>query len=399
MTPQRREPSRRLRSSHTIDDLRSAAARRLPRAIFDTLDGAAGEEAAAQRNVGDLRSLTLAPRVLVDVSDVETSVKVLGRPIDTPLMLAPTGFNGLYVPEGELCVAAAGAGTIYVLSMFSSVSLEEVAGATSGRKWFQIYPVMSRDVMRDLIRRARQSNYEALCITVDVPVVGSRHRDLRSGIGRTGVSLPFLFSAACHPRWSLPFLLGYRPRFKSLDPYLPKGAQRWLPLRAPDLNPGFDWQELKWVLQEWNGRAVVKGILHPDDAERAVSMGAEAIIVSNHGGRQFEAAPSTLSVLPEIRARLGDERAIYVDGGVRSGVDVLKFLASGANACLCGRAYLYGLCAGGTEGVSRALSILRRELVLAMQLAGLPNLNRESLRNLVRTPSAVSSPVPSHDAR
>jgi isopentenyl diphosphate isomerase/L-lactate dehydrogenase-like FMN-dependent dehydrogenase len=240
--------------------------------------------------------------------------------------------------------------------------------------------------MRDLIRRVRQSGYEALCVTVDVPVVGSRHRDLRSGIGAAGFSMPFLLAAACRPGWSLPFLFGYRPRFKSLEPYLPEAAHKWLPLRAPELNPTFAWADLEWVLQEWNGPTLVKGILHPDDAKRAVDMGAQTIVVSNHGGRQFDAAPSTISVLPEIRARLGEDREIHVDGGVRSGIDVLKFMASGANACWSGRAYLYGLCTAGTKGVLKALAILRRELHMAMQLAGVLDLSRETLRRVTRIP-------------
>lgn len=380
--------ARGLDSFHTIEDLRLAAARRLPRAIFDTLDGAAGDEAAARRNVAHLQGMSLVPRVLVDVSSVRTTGSVLGRPVDFPLLLAPTGFTGLYFPHGELRVAEAAAGTVQILSSFASESLEDVSAACAGRKWFQLYPFRSRDIMRDLLRRARTAGYEALCVTVDVPVVGRRNRDLRSGIGSSGPSLGFMISAAVHPGWALPFLRGYRPRFKSLEPYLDKGAHRWLPLRAPELNPAFSWADLAWLLEEWNGPSVIKGILHPDDAERAAAMGAGAIVVSNHGGRQFEAAPSTIAALPGIRARVGDRCEIYVDGGVRTGTDALKCLASGADACLCGRAYLYGLSVAGTAGVARALTILRRELETAMQLAGLSRLDRARLDDLVRGDSA-----------
>jgi L-lactate dehydrogenase (cytochrome) len=387
MSGRPRGGDRKLEGLYTIEDLRLAAERRLPRAIFDTIDGAAGDEAAALRNLRDLASLALVPRVLVDVSTVDTTTSVLGKPVDFPILLAPTGFNGLYYPEGELSVSAAATGTIQVLSAFASVSLERIAGVSPGRRWFQLYPFRSRDVMRDLVRRVRESGYEALCVTVDVPVVGSRHRDLRSGIGVSGVSLPFLLAAALHPGWSFPFLLGYRPRFESLEPYLEERAHKWLPLKAPELNPAFSWPDVDWLIQEWAGPTVIKGILHPEDAERAMAMGASAIIVSNHGGRQFESAPSTLRVLPEIRERLGEECEIYVDGGVRTGSDVLKFLASGATACLSGRAYLYGLCIAGASGVSKALAILRRELEMAMRLAGITDLKRRTLARVRRVPA------------
>jgi len=366
--------SDRLDNLHTIEDLRRAAARRLPRAVFDTIDGGAGEEAAALRNLEDLRAMTLTPRVLTDVSTVETAVVVLGRPIDFPLILAPVGFSGLYYPEGERCTAAAAAGTIHILSVFSTVSLEEVAGAAPGRRWFQLYPFGSRDIMRDLIVRARRAGYEALCVTVDVPVIGGRNRDLRSGLRASGATLPFLLAAAAHPGWSLPFVFGHRPRFKTLEPYLPANAHTWLPLRAPDLNPAFGWKDLEWVAGEWEGPVIVKGILHAGDAERAFDAGASAIVVSNHGGRQFEPAPSALSVLPEIRERLGDEREIYADGGVRTGADILKYLAAGANAVLAGRAFVYGLSVAGEAGVRKALAILRSELQTAMRLAGITRL-------------------------
>jgi isopentenyl diphosphate isomerase/L-lactate dehydrogenase-like FMN-dependent dehydrogenase len=284
------------------------------------------------------------------------------------------GFSGLYYPEGERCTAAAAAGTIHVLSVFSTVSLEEVAGTAPGRRWFQLYPFGSRDIMRDLIVRARRAGYEALCVTVDVPVVGGRNRDLRSGLRASGATLPFLLAAAAHLGWSLPFVFGHRPRFKTLEPYLPANAHKWLPLRAPDLNPAFGWKDLEWVAGEWEGPLVVKGILHAGDAARAFDAGASAIVVSNHGGRQFEPAPSALSVLPGIRERLGDEREIYADGGVRTGADILKYLAAGANAVLAGRAFVYGLSVAGEAGVRKALAILRTELETAMRLAGITSL-------------------------
>jgi L-lactate dehydrogenase (cytochrome) len=384
---------RRLEGLHTIEDLRRAAARRLPRAVFDALDGAAGDEAAARRNLEDLARTSLVPRVLADVSTVETTAAVLGRTIDLPLMLAPVGFSGLFHPDGERGVAAAAAGTIPVLSAFSSRTLEEVAAAAPGRRWFQLYPLRSREALRDLIGRARRAGYEALCITVDTPIVAARHRDLRGGLRASGASLRFCVSAAMHPRWSLPFLFGYRPRLRTLEPYLPEKAHSWLPLRAPDFDPSFGWKDLEWAIAEWNGPAVVKGILHPDDAERAFAAGAAAIVVSNHGGRQFESAPSTISVLPGIRERLGEGREIYADGGVRTGADILKFLAAGANVVLCGRAFAYGLSVAGEAGVRRALAILRRELQMAMQLAGITRLSRMELSRLTLVTAPPGAPA------
>jgi isopentenyl diphosphate isomerase/L-lactate dehydrogenase-like FMN-dependent dehydrogenase len=229
---------------------------------------------------------------------------------------------------------------------------------------------------------------------VDAPVVGIRHRDLRGGLRASGVSLPFLLSALLHPRWSLPFALRHRPRFRTLEPYLPRHAHKWLPLRAPDLDPAFAWRDLEWVVQEWNGPVVVKGVLHADDAERAFVAGAAAIVVSNHGGRQFEPAPSPVSVLPGIRARLGEGREIYADGGVRSGADVLKLMAAGANAVLCGRAFVYGLALAGEAGVRRAVEILRNELETAMRLAGVQRLGRLELNRLLLATAKDTSEVP-----
>jgi L-lactate dehydrogenase (cytochrome) len=378
----------RLEAMLTIEDLRRAAMRRLPRAVFNTLDGAAGEEAAAHRNVDDLRAMTLLPRVLHDVTSVDTSVTVLGKAIDFPVILAPIGYCGLYYPHAErhAATAASAAGTIHALSTYSSVSLEEVAAAAQGRRWFQLYPFQSRDLNRDLIGRARRAGYEALCVTVDVPIVGTRNRDMRGGLRSSGVTPRFVLAAVMHPRWSLPFALGYRPRFRSLEPYLPQASHRWLPLRSPNLNPSFSWRDLEWAIAEWNGPVVVKGILHADDAERAFAAGAAAIVVSNHGGRQFESAPSTISALPAIRVRLGEGREIYADGGVRTGAEVLKFLAAGANAVLCGRAFVYGLSLAGEAGARRALAILRGELEAAMRLSGLTRLTRTELNRLVASP-------------
>jgi L-lactate dehydrogenase (cytochrome) len=266
------------------------------------------------------------------------------------------------------------------------VSLEEIAQATPGRKWFQLYPLRSRELMRDLLRRVREAHYEALCVTVDVPVLGVRNRDLRNRIRDRNASFRLWLDGLTHPGWAWPFLRGYRPQFASLAPYRSMLKDRAGPLAVPELNPAFTWSDLEWILQEWNGPTIVKGILHPEDASRAADIGARAIVVSNHGGRQFDAAPSSLQMLPSVCARVQGRCEVYVDGGVRSGTDVLKFLAAGASACLCGRAYLYGLSIAGSDGVRKALDILRRELQTAVQLVGITDLSPQSLQAILRVP-------------
>lgn len=358
----------------TVADYKRAARRRLPRAIFGTLEGGAGNEEAIARNLNALRTTTLTPRMLVDVASIDSSVEMLGQAAELPFILAPTGLSGLYRPSGELLVAEAAGPAIYALSCFSSVSLERVAAAAGGRKWFQIYPFRSRDVMIDLMRRARDSGFEALCLTVDVPVLGIRNRDLRSGIRAERPTLSILMDAALHPRWSLPYVLGCRPKLECLDTYVQQGRQGWLPLKAPELDPSFDWEDAAWVREKWRGPLVIKGIMDPDDAKMAFALGADAIVVSNHGGRQLDAAPSPLSVLPSIRTAVGRRAEVYADGGIEQGADILKYVIAGANACLVGRAYLYGLAADGARGVASVVAILKRELELAMRLSGIPRL-------------------------
>jgi isopentenyl diphosphate isomerase/L-lactate dehydrogenase-like FMN-dependent dehydrogenase len=365
-----------VRMPTTIADFRNAARRRLPAAIFGTLEGGAGEELAVLRNLSDLRGVRLTPRVLVDVQDIDPSIEILGRYSPLPLILAPTGLSGLYRPRGEVLVAKGAQDLVYVQSCFSSVSMEEVTAASAGRKWFQLYPFRSRELMRDLMSRARTHGYEALCVTVDVPALGIRYRDARSGIRADAPSIGLLVDAAMHPRWSLPYLAGYRPRLPLLQPNFDRARGGWLPLATPDLSASFVWKDLEWVIEEWGGPVVVKGVLHPEDAKRAFSAGARAIVVSNHGGRQLEAAASPISVLPAIRQAVGPAAEIYADGGITCGEDILKFVIAGANACLIGRAYLYGLIVDGSSGVAEVIEILKRELEIALRLTGTTGLRR-----------------------
>lgn len=366
----------------TVEGFRDAARRRLPRAIFDTIEGGAGQEQAIARNAEALRECTITPRVLAGGGTIDTTVQLLGQPASCPLILAPTGLSGLYRPEGERLVAAAAEPLIYALSCMSSVTLEEVAGAAPGRKWFQLYPFRSRVVMADLIERARTARYEALCVTVDVPALGVRYRDLRSGVRLARPTAGLMLAAALHPAWAWPYLTGFRPGLANMRLHADGSRERWLPLSTPELDPAFGWADLQWVKSEWQGPLIVKGILHPDDAGRAFAAGASAIVVSNHGGRQLDSAPSTLAALRLIREALGPNPEIYADGGIMTGEDILKYLLAGADACLVGRAYLYGLAAGGAAGVQAVITILRRELELAMRLAGIGSVGRA-----VRAPS------------
>ena len=367
-----------IRKPSTVADFREAARRRLPGAIFGTLEGGAGGELGLQRNLADLRKFHLIPRVLVDVEAVDLSTEILGEASELPLILGPTGLSGLYRRDGERLVADAAENVIYALSCFSSTSLEEVAAAGGGRKWFQLYPFRSRQLMRDLMRRARASGYEALCLTVDVPAIGNRYRDARSGIRAARPSLALIADAALHPRWSLPYLTGFRPRLASLRPYAEDETGGWLSLKPPPISASFTWKDLEWIVADWRGAVIVKGIMHPDDARSAFAAGARAIVVSNHGGRQLDAAPSPIAALPSIRAAVGPEAEVYADGGITSGEDILKYLAAGADACLVGRAYLYGLIVGGSAGVAAVIDIFRRELAIAMQLTGTTSLRRSA---------------------
>jgi len=359
---------------HNIQDLRERARRRLPNPIFHYLDGGAETETTARRNTSAFDDVKLIPRCLIDVSSVRTSTRIFGQDIEWPVYCSPTGASRFYHADGELAVAraAARAGTFYGLSTVSTYSLEQVAAASNGAKLFQLYIFKDRDMTRDLIERCKRSGYQALCLTVDAAVVGKRERDLRTGFGipiRNSMSI--LTSFARHPSWLLGRL---RKGPLSLPGLADRVGSRSLVAQtryiSEQLDPSVAWKDVREMIDLWGGPFAIKGLMAVDDARRAVEVGATAVIVSNHGGRQLDGAAAPIEVLPEIAKAVGHQIEVILDGGIRRGVHVFKALARGAKACSIGRPYLYGLGADGEAGVEKALDILRTELIRAMQLSG-----------------------------
>lgn len=363
----------------TIEDLRQAARKRLPRAVFDTIDGGAGSEEALRRNRAAFCAAAIVTRVLQAVGEPLCALDLSGSPSALPLIVGPTGLSGLYWPQGELAMARAAAshGIVYILSCISSVDLEAVAEATPAPKWFQLYLFEDRDLMASLMQRAAAAGYAALVVTVDTPVVGRRLRDLRSGLAMPPRVTPaFAASMLAHPGWSRPYLLGYRPSPANIEAGLSRSGYRGL----PRFHASASWKDIAAIRKAWPGKLVVKGLMAACDLEAAAGYGADAVILSNHGGRQLDAACSTLAAL---RALGPSPLEIYLDGGVRSGSDILKALALGARAVAVGRAPLYGLAAGGEGLASRAIAILADELREAMILAGCPTVADASQCQLI----------------
>jgi L-lactate dehydrogenase (cytochrome) len=376
----RRELSEAGRAQRAVNiaDLRALARRRLPRGVFDYLDGAAWDELTKARNESDLRTLTLRPRMLVGATTIDLSTEVLGRRVEVPLLGAPTGLTGLMHHEGEVGIARAvhGAGGVYVLSSAASRTLEDVASASPGPRWFQLYVPRDRGLAQALLQRARAADYEALVVTVDVPRPGARERDLRNGFTvPPRVTARSLVDGVRRPRWTANFLS--RPHIVSQG-LLSSVAQRGYAgslgeLITRQFDPTLSWSDIAWVQEHWDGPLLIKGILRGDDARQAVGLGLAGVIVSNHGGRQLDQATSAIRALPEVVDAAGGELEVYMDGGIRRGVDIIRALALGARACLAGRALVYGLAAGGPAGARRAMEILVDELRLAMALLGCPS--------------------------
>lgn len=363
-----------LENCHSILDLRELARRRLPAPIFNYMDGGAETEATAQRNISAFDDDTLIPRCLVNVASVSTATRVLGQDIEWPVFCSPTGASRFYAPEGELAVAraAAKAGTLYGLSTMSTHSLEAVAAASNGPKLFQLYIFKDRDVTRELIDRCKRAGYQALCLTVDASVRGKRERELRSGMGvPMNLSMEGVAGFAVRPSW----LLGLAMKGPlSMPNFAARAGSDRLVAQTKfvgeQLDSSVTWKDVREWIDLWGGPFALKGVMSADDARRAVDVGATAVIVSNHGGRQLDGAAAPIEVLPEIAKAVGHQIDVILDGGVRRGVHVLKALARGAKACSIGRPYLFGLGAGGEAGVTRALEILRNELVTSMKLSG-----------------------------
>jgi L-lactate dehydrogenase (cytochrome) len=374
---------RRLARAGSIADLRLLARRRAPRAVFDYTDGAAGDELSLRRSREGYARVEFVPRVLQDVSTVDPSTTILGRPAALPLVFAPTGFTRMMHTEGEPAVAraAARAGIPYALSTMGTTSIERLATeAPEGRRWFQLYLWRDREAGRDFVARAAAAGYEALVLTVDTPVPGPRLRDVRNGLTiPPSLTLRTLAEGARHPAWWLDLLTTEPLEFASMSHFDGTIAE----LVAKMFDPSATMSDLEWLRSAWQGPLVVKGIQTAEDARAVVDGGADAVVVSNHGGRQLDRAPTPLEVLPEVVAAVGDRAEVYVDGGVLSGADVVAAVAHGARAVLVGRAYLYGLMAAGEPGVQRAADILRAEVVTTLALLGVrsvSDLRRDHVR-------------------
>ena len=374
---------RRLARAASVADLRERARRRAPRAVFDYADGAAGQEIALRRSRQAYARVEFLPQVLRDVSAVDTSTTILGRPSSAPLVFAPTGFTRMMHTEGEPAVArvAARTGIPYALSTMGTTSIERLAAvAPEGRRWFQLYLWRDRAASRDFVERARDCGYEALVLTVDAPVAGQRLRDVRNGLTiPPSLTLSTFAEGIRHPAWWFDLLSTEALEFASLHHF--EGTVADLVARMFD--PAATMDDLAWLRSAWPGPLVVKGIQTVADARAVVDAGADGIVVSNHGGRQLDRAPTPLEVLPPVVDAVGDRAEVYVDGGILSGSDVVAAVALGARAALVGRAYLYGLMAGGERGVQRVADLLVQEAASTLALLGVSrvaDLRRDHVR-------------------
>jgi isopentenyl diphosphate isomerase/L-lactate dehydrogenase-like FMN-dependent dehydrogenase len=359
------------------EDFRPLARRRLPRVVFDYLDGGAEGEVTLRDNCRAFAEVTFRPRHAVPVGDGDPRVRVLGLDLSFPALLAPVGFSRLMHPGGEVAAAraAGAAGTAYILSTISGHRLEAVRAASSGPVWYQLYLVGGRAAALASIERARSCGFSALVVTIDTPVAGMRERDYRNGMsellsGSLAARLPFLPQLFARPRWLTRFLLdGGLPRLQNV--VVPgQGPMRLLDVGTALAQSAVVWEDLRWIREAWQGALVVKGVLTGDDARRAVDEGARAVVVSNHGGRQLDGVPASLKALPEVVQAVGGQTEVLMDGGVRRGSDIVKAVCMGARAVLVGRAYAYGLAAAGEAGVARALEILRADVGRTLKLLG-----------------------------
>jgi L-lactate dehydrogenase (cytochrome) len=362
--------ARRLAGAASVGDLRRLAAKRAPRAVFDYTDGGAGDEISLARARDAFSRVEFVPNVLRDVSQVDTSTTLLGRPSALPLAFAPTGFTRMMHTQGEPAVArvAARTGIPYALSTMGTTSVEALAeAAPDARRWFQLYLWRDRERSRDLVSRAAAAGYEALVLTVDTAVPGPRLRDVRNGLTLPpSLTLRTFLDGALHPAWWVDLVTTEPLEFASLNRFEGTVAE----LAAQMFDPGATITDVEWLRQAWTGPLVVKGVQSVQDACAVVDAGADAVVVSNHGGRQLDRAPTPLEQLPAVLDAVGDRAEVYLDGGVLTGGDVVAAVAMGARACLVGRAYLYGLMAGGERGVARAAEILAREIAGTMALLG-----------------------------
>lgn len=362
-------------------DYREAARRKLPPFLFDYIDGGAGDEATLRANQDALASVALKQRVLRDVGNLSLETELFGERMAMPVILGPVGLSGMYARRGEVQAARAAraAGVPYTLSTVSVCSLDEVVAGAGAPTWFQLYVLKDRGFMKDALQRAAELGVTRLVFTVDMPTPGPRYRDARSGMsGRFGGARRML-QAMRHPAWAIDVGLRGRPHdLGNISRYrgTPSTLNDYIGFLAANFDPSITWSDVEWIRDSWKGSIIIKGVLDPDDARDAVRFGADGIVVSNHGGRQLEGAMSTARALPAIADAVGHELTVLADSGVRSGTDVLRMLALGARGVLLGRAYVYALAVAGEEGVAHLLSMIDREMRVAMTLTGTASIDR-----------------------
>jgi isopentenyl diphosphate isomerase/L-lactate dehydrogenase-like FMN-dependent dehydrogenase len=370
-----------------ISDLRRLAKKRLPRVVFDYIDGGADAEVTLRDNVKAYEELTFRPRGAVAIPSCDLTTTVLGVKLQLPFILAPVGSTRLFYPNGEVLAArAAGkAGTAYVLSTLSGTPMEEVRAATTGPAWYQVYLCGGREASIKMLKRAKAAGFTALVVTIDTGVPGLRERDLRNGIkellGRGVSGLPYLGQMIARPGW-VAGMLSDGGLMKFPNVLLPTGPMPYADVGKTLEESVVCWDDLSWIRDLWDGKIIVKGVHTGEDAERVAAEGADALVVSNHGGRQLDGVPGSIRSLPEVLSAVGNKIEVLVDGGIRNGGDVVKALALGARGVLIGRAYAYGLSAAGEPGVTRAIEILRTGIVRTMKLLGVPavrDLNRSHI--------------------
>lgn len=387
--------------AHSISDYRALAQRRLPRFLFEYIDGGSFGEATLRRNLTALEAITLNQRILRDVSSVDTSATLFGQNLSLPIILGPVGLAGMNARRGEVQAARAAekAGIPFCLSTVSACPIDEVAGGTSKPFWFQLYMIRDRGFMRDLLVQAREAGCSALVFTVDMPVPGTRYRDYRSGLaGASGVlgAARRVMQAVVRPRWAWDVGLWGRPHaLGNVVPVLGRnsGLEDFFAWMRDNFDPSVTWADLEFIRSEWRGPLIIKGIMDPGDAAQAADLGADGIVVSNHGGRQLDGAPATVEVLPRIAEATGHRLTVLADGGIRSGLDVVRMLALGAKGVLLGRAWAYALAAAGEAGVSHVLEMMAAEMRVAMALTGVTraaDINKEILFGVHNTNGKVA---------
>ena len=390
-----------VKNATCIDDLRQIAQRRVPRAFFQYADHGSYSQSTLRANRTGLDAISLRQRVGVDVGSRDLSTTIAGEPASLPLLLAPVGLCGMQFGDGEIlaCRAAQAAGIPFCLSTMSICSVEDVAAAVSQPFWFQLYVMRDRGFVRALTERVMAAGCSALVVTLDLNMLGQRHCDIKNGMTvPPRITLGNALGVAVRPAWAMSILRGKRRNFGNLAGHI-EGAEkvttvaRWT---ATQFDPTLSWADLEWIRGIWPGKIILKGITDPEDARIAAGTGACAIVVSNHGGRQLDGAPPAISALPRIADAVGSDIEIIFDSGIRSGQDVLRALALGARSCMIGRAYLYGLGAGGQPGAARAIEIIRNELDVSMALTGTRSV-RDAGPHLIAGP--ISWPAPSHAGR